>query len=144
MAGIFPSDCRPLLTKSAHGSLPGRHSTQFWALPLCIQSTGEVSQSRSFCPLLRCPLPSIAAAETQTSRAARVAGTQTSKVIATGSFTPDVVLCLTANCKAGTATASFNTPAGGAGGGRNSPWSRLCVRASVYDLPCCMYCHGSR
>lgn len=39
-----------------------------------------------------------------------MAGTQTSKVIATGSFTPDVVPCLTANCKAGTATASFNTP----------------------------------
>lgn len=29
-----------------------------------------------------------------------MAGTQTSKVIVTGSFTPDVVPCLTANCRA--------------------------------------------
>lgn len=120
--GIFPSDCRPLLTKSAHGSLPGRHSTLLWALlPLCILDTGEVSQPRSTCHLLRCPLPSVAPAETHTSRPTRGASTQTSKVIATGDVTPDVVQSR--------AAASCSPPRG------HSSRPRLCTRAGVYEFP---------
>lgn len=70
-----PGDCCPLLTKSAYGSLPSRQDAQLWALSLCIQNTGEVSQSHSYCSLLRCPLPSTASAETQSSGPARVPGT---------------------------------------------------------------------
>ena len=68
-------NCCPLLTKSAYGSLPSRQDAQLWALSLCIQNTGEVSQSHSYCSLLRCPLPSTASAETQSSGPARVPGT---------------------------------------------------------------------